>query len=207
MLIAASPSSKRRPERLRAKVDGSRGDAVAEFNVNAERIESRAAWADLRLRAEQMAMLRDLCRQARDGFTRGRGVAALFVGERGAVTTAAEVIAGELECDLLRIDLSRLVSKWIGETEKNLSRVFDAAEDAGAVLLFDEADALFGERGEAKGGHDRFANLDVDGLVEQLESHQGVAILASNRSTNVEHALRRRIRFVVEFPDQETSSV
>ena len=113
---------------------------------------------------------------------------------------AAEVIAGELGLDLYRIDLSAVVSKYIGETEKNLRRLFDAAEAGGAVLLFDEADALFGKRSEVKDSHDRYANLEVAYLLQRMESYRGLAILTTNLRTNVDQAFLRRLRFVVQFP-------
>jgi vesicle-fusing ATPase len=128
-------------------------------------------------------------------------VTALFAGESGTgKTLAAEVIAGELELDLYRIDLAATVSKYIGETEKNLRRLFDAAEASGAVLLFDEADALFGRRGEVRDGHDRYANLEVAYLLQRMESYRGLAILTTNMRANVDRAFLRRLRFVVQFP-------
>ena len=113
---------------------------------------------------------------------------------------AAEVLANEMRLDVYRIDLSAVVSKYIGETEKNLRRVFDAAEASGAVLLFDEADALFGKRGEVKDGHDRYANLEVAYLLQRMESYRGLAILTTNLRSNVDRAFLRRLRFVVQFP-------
>jgi vesicle-fusing ATPase len=110
------------------------------------------------------------------------------------------VLAGELGLDLYRIDISATVSKYIGETEKNLRRLFDAAEASGAVLLFDEADALFGKRGEVKDGHDRYANLEVAYLLQRMESYRGLAILTTNLRSNVDRAFLRRLRFVVQFP-------
>jgi SpoVK/Ycf46/Vps4 family AAA+-type ATPase len=113
---------------------------------------------------------------------------------------AAEVLARELRLDLYRIDLSAVVSKWIGETEKNLRRVFDAAENGGAILLFDEADALFGKRGEVKESHDRFANIEINYLLQRMESYRGLAILTTNMKEALDDAFLRRLRFVVEFP-------
>ena len=132
---------------------------------------------------------------------RGLGVTALFAGESGTgKTMAAEVIAGELGLDLYRIDLSAVVSKYIGETEKNLRRLFDAAEAGGAVLLFDEADALFGKRSDVKDSHDRYANLEVAYLLQRMEAYRGLAILTTNLRSNVDRAFLRRLRFVVQFP-------
>ena len=113
---------------------------------------------------------------------------------------AAEVLAGELRLDLYRIDLSSVVSKYIGETEKNLRRVFDAAELGGAILLFDEADALFGKRSEVKDSHDRYANIEVSYLLQRMEEYRGLAILTTNIKSALDTAFLRRIRFVVQFP-------
>jgi SpoVK/Ycf46/Vps4 family AAA+-type ATPase len=113
---------------------------------------------------------------------------------------AAEVLARELRLDLYRIDLSQVVSKYIGETEKNLRRVFDAADTGGAILLFDEADALFGKRSEVKDSHDRYANIEVSYLLQRMEAYRGLAILTTNRRDDLDDAFLRRIRFVVRFP-------
>jgi SpoVK/Ycf46/Vps4 family AAA+-type ATPase len=110
------------------------------------------------------------------------------------------VVAKALRLDLYRIDLSRVVSKYIGETEKNLCRVFDAAEGGGAVLLFDEADALFGKRTEVRDSHDRYANIEVSYLLARMESYRGLAILTTNMRTAIDDAFMRRLRFVVAFP-------
>ncbi len=183
----------------------------------AERVEPRATWDDLVLPDGQRRLLADLAAQLAHratvyddwGFasrtTGGLGVTALFAGASGTgKTMAAEVIAGDLGLDLYRIDLSAVVSKYIGETEKNLRRVFDAAEAAGAVLLFDEADALFGRRSEVKDSHDRYANLEVAYLLQRMEAYRGLAILTTNLRDNVDPAFVRRIRFVVQlpFPDE-----
>jgi SpoVK/Ycf46/Vps4 family AAA+-type ATPase len=113
---------------------------------------------------------------------------------------AAEVLARELRLDLYRIDLSAVVSKYIGETEKNLRRVFDAAEAGGAILLFDEADALFGKRSEVKDSHDRYANIEVSYLLGRMEAYRGLAILTTNLKDALDAAFLRRIRFIVQFP-------
>jgi SpoVK/Ycf46/Vps4 family AAA+-type ATPase len=132
---------------------------------------------------------------------RGLGISALFAGPSGTgKTMAGEALARALRLDLFRIDLSRVVSKYIGETEKNLRRIFDAAEESAAVLLFDEADALFGKRTEVKDSHDRYANIEVSYLLQRMEEYRGLAILTSNRKTAVDQAFLRRIRFVVDFP-------
>jgi vesicle-fusing ATPase len=179
----------------------------------AERIEPIASWDDLVLPAGHGELLHELVRHVRHraqvyerwGFgartTRGLGVTALFAGDSGTgKTLAAEVIAAELGLDLYRIDLATTVSKYIGETEKNLRKLFAAAEASGAVLLFDEADALFGKRGEVKDGHDRYANLEVAYLLQRMESYRGLAILTTNLRSNVDRAFLRRLRFVVQFP-------
>jgi ATPase family associated with various cellular activities (AAA) len=177
------------------------------------RIESGANWDDLVLPVAQKATLRQIGSHVRNrlkvyqdwGFAdkgqRGLGITALFAGESGTgKTLAAEVLARELQLDLYRIDLSAMVSKYIGETEKNLRRIFDAAEDSGAILLFDEADALFGKRSEVKDSHDRYANIEVSYLLQRMESYRGLAILTTNLKAALDAAFQRRLRFVVQFP-------
>ncbi|CAN92249.1 Putative AAA family ATPase [Sorangium cellulosum So ce56] len=178
----------------------------------AQHIPTVAGWDDLILPPAQIALLREIGAHVRHracvlddwGFgkaTRGLGVSALFAGASGTgKTMAAEVLARELEMDLHRVDLSQVVSKYIGETEKNLRRVFDAAEDGATVLLFDEADALFGKRSEVKDSHDRFANIEVSYLLQRMESYRGLAILTTNMMEALDDAFLRRIRFVVQFP-------
>jgi SpoVK/Ycf46/Vps4 family AAA+-type ATPase len=132
---------------------------------------------------------------------RGLGTTALFAGPSGTgKTLAAEVLAGELGLDLYQVDLSAVVSKYIGETEKNLGRLFDAAEQGSAVLLFDEADALFGKRTEIKDSHDRWANLEVSYLLQRMEAYSGPAILTTNLKSNLDPAFVRRLGFIVRFP-------
>jgi SpoVK/Ycf46/Vps4 family AAA+-type ATPase len=179
----------------------------------AQRIEPAATWDDLVLPAAQKEILRQIAAHVaqrgtvyeRWGFAargrRGLGISALFAGPSGTgKTMAAEVLAGELALDLYRIDLSQVVSKYIGETEKNLARVFDAAEEGGAVLLFDEADALFGKRSEVRDSHDRYANIEVSYLLQRMEAYRGLAILTTNLKTALDPSFLRRIRFVVQFP-------
>jgi hypothetical protein len=179
----------------------------------AQRIEPRAAWDDLVLPPEQQIMLRQIVDQVHQrqrvhnewGYaarlSRGLGITALFAGESGTgKTMAVEVLAAELALNLYRIDLSAVVSKYIGETEKNLCQLFDAAEQGGAVLLFDEADALFGKRSEVKDSHDRYANIEVNYLLQRIESFSGLAILATNLKAALDSAFLRRMRFVVRFP-------
>ena len=132
---------------------------------------------------------------------KGLGISALFSGASGTgKTMAAEVLAHELRLDLYRIDLSAVVSKYIGETEKNLRRIFDAAETGGGILLFDEADALFGKRTQVKDSHDRHANVEVSYLLQRMEAYQGLAILTTNLKESLDQAFLRRIRFLVKFP-------
>src|SRR5262249_26368223 len=134
-------------------------------------------------------------------LTRGQGLSVLFAGESGTgKTLAAEVLAGRLRLNLYRIDLSTVVSKYIGETEKNLARPVDAAEDGGAHLFFDEADSLFGKRTEVKDAHDRYANIEVNYLLQRIESYRGLAILATNFKRALDPAFLRRLQFVVQFP-------
>jgi ATPase family associated with various cellular activities (AAA) len=179
----------------------------------AQRLEPKATWDDLVLSDEAVGLLRQVAGQVRNRFrvyedwgyaarmTRGLGISALFAGESGTgKTMAAEVIANELDLALYRIDLSAVVSKYIGETEKNLRRLFDAAEQGGALLLFDEADALFGKRSEVKDSHDRYANIEINYLLQRMEAFSGLAILATNMKSALDNAFMRRLRFIVNFP-------
>jgi SpoVK/Ycf46/Vps4 family AAA+-type ATPase len=139
--------------------------------------------------------------------SRGLGIAALFSGPSGTgKTMAAEVLANELQLDLYCIDLSSVVSKYIGETEKNLRKVFDAAEGGGAILFFDEADALFGKRSEVKDSHDRYANIEVSYLLQRMENYRGLAILSTNMKKALDPAFIRRLKFIVEFPFPDQKS-
>jgi hypothetical protein len=179
----------------------------------AQRIDAPVTWDDLVLPERQKEVLANIVAQARNrvqvyedwGFAarlqnKGLGVSALFSGPSGAgKSMAGEVIGNALNLDVYRVDLSALVSKWVGETEKNLRRVFDAAEDGGVILQFDEADALFGRRSEVKDSHDRHANIEVSYLLQRLEAYRGLCILTSNMRDNIDEAFLRRIRFVVEF--------
>src|SRR4051794_19433069 len=134
-------------------------------------------------------------------MNRGFSISALFSGDSGTgKTMAAEVIANELRLNLYRIDLSAVVSKYIGETEKNLRRLFDAAEAGGSILFFDEADALFGKRSEVKDSHDRYANIEINYLLQRMEAYRGLAILASNMKAALDAAFVRRLRFIIDFP-------
>ncbi|WP_313621359.1 ATP-binding protein [Achromobacter sp.] len=179
----------------------------------AQRLAPAAGWDDLVLPEPQLAVLRQIAAHLRQryrvhqdwGFaaaqSRGLGLATLFTGESGTgKTMAAEALARETGLDLYRIDLSAVVSKYIGETEKNLRRLFEAAEDGGAILLFDEADALFGKRSEVKDSHDRYANIEISYLLQRMESYRGLAVLTTNLKSNLDSAFLRRLRFVVQFP-------
>jgi hypothetical protein len=179
----------------------------------AQRIEPFARWDHLVLPAREKQILAQIAIQVRQrqkvyetwGFAskggRGLGISALFSGASGTgKTMAAEVLANQLNLDLYRIDLSQVISKYIGETEKSLRRVFDAAEAGASILLFDEADALFGKRGEVKDSHDRYANIEVSYLLQRMESYRGLSILTTNRKEALDSAFLRRIRFAIEFP-------
>jgi ATPase family associated with various cellular activities (AAA)/Winged helix domain, variant len=193
--------------------DACRAQARPRLEDLALRIEPIATWDDLVLPAQQRATLQEIAAHVRHrarvyeqwGFAaksaRGLGISALFCGPSGTgKTMAAEVLANELALDLFRIDLSAVVSKYIGETEKNLRRVFDAAETGGAILLFDEADALFGKRTEVRDSHDRFANIEISYLLQRMEAYRGLAILTTNMHRALDSAFMRRIRFIVRFP-------
>jgi AAA+ superfamily predicted ATPase len=179
----------------------------------ARKIEPKYTWEDIVLPADPQTQLREICHQAKHrhlvhedwGFDRklslGKGQNVLFSGPPGTgKTMAAEVIAGELQLDLYKIDLSQVVSKYIGETEKNLNRIFTAAASSNAILFFDEADSLFGKRTEVKDAHDRYANIEVGYLLQKMEEYEGVAILTTNARSNMDDAFVRRLRFIVEFP-------
>jgi hypothetical protein len=179
----------------------------------AERLEVKVGWDDLVLPPPQMELLKELAAQVRNQWTvyegwgfarrmnRGLGIAAMFCGGSGTgKTMGAEVVARDVDLDLYRIDLASVVSKYIGETEKNLRRVFDAFEDGGAILFFDEADALFGKRSDVKDSHDRYANIEINYLLQRIEAYRGLAILATNRRSALDPAFLRRLRFIVEFP-------
>ena len=179
----------------------------------AQRVEPGAAWNDLILPDAEKSILRQIAAHVKHrlkvyqdwGFAaksnRGLGIGVLFAGESGTgKTMAAEVLASELNLDVYRVDLASVVSKYIGETEKNLRRVFDAGEESGAILLFDEADALFGKRSEVRDSHDRHANIEVSYLLQRMETYSGLAILTTNQKTALDKAFHRRLRFVVQFP-------
>jgi hypothetical protein len=183
------------------------------LDLLALRVEPKATSGDLVLPDDVLTHIERIKEQVRDRAlvhadwgladrtSRGLGITALFAGESGTgKTLAAEVIAGELGLNLYRIDLSAVVSKYIGETEKNLRRLFDAAERGGTILFFDEADALFGKRSEVRDSHDRYANIEVNYLLQRMEAYCGLAVLATNMKSALDKAFARRLRFVVDFP-------
>jgi ATP-dependent 26S proteasome regulatory subunit len=185
----------------------------------AQRLEPRGTWDDLVLPEQQIQTLRQIVVHVRQkatvnedwGFAlkyaRGLGLSVLFSGASGTgKTMAAEIMAVELDLDLYRIDLASVISKYIGETEKNLRTVFDAAEESSAILLFDEADALFGKRSEVRDSHDRYANLEVSYLLQRVESYRGIAILTTNMQHALDSAFMRRFRFIVQFPFPDADS-
>jgi hypothetical protein len=200
-------------EQLTRLWDASAAICRPRLEALAQRIDGRATWDDLVLPEPELELLHQIADQVRHradvynggGFgerlSRGLGITALFAGPSGTgKTMAAEVLARDLRLSLYRIDLSGVVSKYIGETEKNLRRLFEAAEQGSAVLFFDEADALFGKRSEVKDSHDRYANIEVNYLLQRMESYRGVAVLATNMRSALDQAFLRRLRFVVTFP-------
>jgi len=196
-----------------------RAQGARDLGPLAQRIEPVHRWKDLVLPQDRLDILREIANQARHryrvyeewGFdsklSLGKGLTALFSGPPGTgKTMAAEVIASDLQLDLFKIDLSQVVSKYIGETEKNLSHVFARAGEGNCILFFDECDALFGKRTEVRDAHDRYANIEVAYLLQRIEEYEGLCIMATNFQQNLDPAFVRRIRFIVpiEFPDQDS---
>jgi ATP-dependent 26S proteasome regulatory subunit len=184
-----------------------------------EKLKPIYHWSDIVLPEDTIAQLKEICQRVthsyavfeQGGFGRklsgGKGTAALFAGPSGTgKTMAAEIIANELGVDLFRIDLSSVVSKYIGETEKNLERIFAAATRSNSVLLFDEADALFGKRSSVNDAHDRYANVEISYLLQRMEQYEGITILTSNLRGNIDEGFWRRLAFTIHFPfpDEET---
>lgn len=180
---------------------------------HARRVRPAVGFDGLVLPPEPLALLHELVQRARHreqvlgawglrtGGGRGRGVVGLFAGESGTgKTLSAEVVAGELGLDLYVVELSAVVDKYVGETEKNLERIFSEADRTDALLLFDEADAVFGKRSEVKSSHDRYANLESAYLLQRLESFDGIAVLTTNLRANIDDAFTRRLDLVVDFP-------
>lgn len=190
-----------------------RSQATPHLGDLARKIEPSYDWSDIVLPADQVEQLKEIVTHVKRAqiilgtwgfagkFPYGRGVTALFEGGSGTgKTMAAEIIAAELKLDLYRIDLSGVVSKYIGETEKNLSRIFAEAQDSNAILFFDEADALFGKRSAVKDAHDRYANIETAYLLQRIEEYSGAVILATNLKQNLDEAFVRRMRFIIHFP-------
>lgn len=210
---AATAPSAPEERRLATAWVEARRSARADAGPLATRMEPSIRMEDLLLPPAQLASLGMIAMQLRHqalvhgrwgmggAGTRGLGIAALFAGPSGTgKTMAAEALAHGLGLDLLHVDLSQMMSKYIGETEKNLDRLFAAADTGGAVLLFDEADSLFGKRTEAKDSHDRYANLEVSYLLQRMEAYRGLAILTTNQKAEIDQAFLRRIRIAVHFP-------
>jgi SpoVK/Ycf46/Vps4 family AAA+-type ATPase len=192
---------------------GARSQNSTGLNRLARRLEPRVGYDDLVASDHVQRQLRGIAARARlrqrvldewnmaASSSRGRGVTALFAGDSGTgKTMSAEVVAGSLGLDLYVIDLSTVVDKYIGETEKNLDRIFDQAEQVNGVLLFDEADAIFGKRSEVKDARDRYANVEVAYLLQRMEQFEGIAILTTNLRANIDDAFLRRLDVLVDFP-------
>jgi hypothetical protein len=207
------------PVELEDLASAARAQAHRDIGSLARRIRPVYRWQDIVLPPNQMAQLEEICRQARYrhvvfddwGFDHklslGKGLAALFSGPPGTgKTMAAEVIANDLGLELYKIDLSQVVSKYIGETEKNMDRLFAEARAGNVILFFDEADALFGKRTAVQDAHDRYANIEISYLLQKMEEHQGVSILATNLRQNLDIAFTRRLNFIVEFPFPDEAS-
>jgi hypothetical protein len=193
-----------------------RAQSSGKLHSLAHKIVTTYSWNDIVLPVDQLDMLREICVQVRHrrqvlerwGFDQhlamGKGLNVLFAGPSGTgKTMAADIIASNLGLELYKVDLSTVVSKYIGETEKNLERIFTAAREANAILFFDEADALFGKRSEVKDAHDRYANIEVGYLLQQMEAYDGVVILATNLRKNMDDAFVRRLHVAIDFPFPE----
>lgn len=213
MDISLAGHSNNTPVTTEDLYEGCRTVSNQKLGALSRKIEPRYTWQDLVLPAEKIAQMKDMCSYVKYrhlvydewGFDRklslGKGLNALFHGPSGTgKTMAAEIIAGELGLDLYKIDLSLVLSKFIGETEKNLSRIFKEAETSNAIIFFDEADTLFGKRTEVKDAHDRYANIEVGYLLQRMEEYEGIVILATNLMKNMDEAFVRRMHFQIEFP-------
>jgi SpoVK/Ycf46/Vps4 family AAA+-type ATPase len=198
---------------------GARAQNAAGLERLARRIEPAVGWQDIVLPETSRGQLHDLAARARNrdrvliewgmrpGGGRGRGVTALFAGDSGTgKTMSAEVIAGGLGLDLYTVNLATVVDKYVGETEKNLERIFAEAGGVNAVLLFDEADAIFGKRSEVRDAHDRYANIESAYLLQRMETFDGLAILATNLRANIDEAFTRRLDMIIDFPAPDETS-
>ena len=192
---------------------GCRTQSNQKLSSSARRLIPRHSWTDIILPPKELTQLREVCAQLKYrqkvygdwGFgakvSVSRGLCVFFYGPSGTgKTTAVEILADELQLEAYKIDLSTVVSKYIGETEKNLSAIFREAETSNAILFFDEADALFGKRSEVKDAHDRYANIEINYLLQRIEEFDGLVILATNLRKNIDEAFFRRMQFAIEFP-------
>jgi AAA+ superfamily predicted ATPase len=207
------------PSFLHLLYSAARAQSGHDLATLARKIEPKYTWDDIVLHPNQITQLQDICKEAEyrdlvhqkwgfaDKLSLGKGLNVLFSGASGTgKTMAAEVIAHQLQLDLYKIDLSQMVSKYIGETEKNLNRIFTAATNSNAILFFDEADALFGKRSEVQDSRDRYANIEVGYLLQKMEEYEGIAILTTNLRSNMDEAFERRLRFIIEFTSPDTKN-
>lgn len=205
--------------RMKDIYDGCRAQSSNKLLSMSQKVKPVYSWDDIVLPEDSKNQLREICDSVKNRsrvheewgfekkFSLGKGLNILFTGASGTgKTMAAEVIANELQLDMYKIDLSSVVSKWVGETEKNISRVFKEARDTNAIIFFDEADALFGKRTEVKDAHDRYANIEVNFLLQKMEEHEGIVILASNFKENIDKAFLRRMHHTLEFPFPDEES-
>jgi SpoVK/Ycf46/Vps4 family AAA+-type ATPase len=216
-MALARSSAEDRPVTLDDLSRAARANSIEGLSRLATVVTPRATWSDLVLPNDVTEQLHAVVARVQDrveildgwGFSQRRvqvGVSALFAGASGVgKSMAAEVIAGDLGLPLWRVDLARVVSKYIGETEKNLDEVFAAAERSAAMLLFDEADALFGKRSEVQDAHDRYANLEISYLLQRMESYAGIVALSTNMLRHLDDAFARRLTFTIHFPFPDAS--
>lgn len=212
-LAAASETSTSSALRSEALYKACYQQVQHKLERKATRIEPRYGWGDVILPPEQKDQLRNACNQVKYrgvvyndwGFEKklayGKGLSMLFAGPPGTgKTMSAQVVAGDLQLELYKVDLSQVISKYIGETEKNLHEIFEEAQLSNAVLFFDETDALFGKRSEVKDSHDKYANIETAYLLQKMEEYQGITVLATNLLNNIDEAFLRRINYVIKFP-------